>query len=208
MNLIKIKKIKMLTKYFSVFVLSFLLIFLFSCQGKKSGLNEVEKKEYLDKGIKIAQASFDALSIKLKSTMAIGGVPNALKYCNLNAISLTDSLSQAYSVMIKRTSLQLRNPVNSPDSLEFEILKEYKELFTNGKQLTPRVQKMENGDILFNAPIMIKVLCLNCHGNPGKELSKENEKLIKGFYPDDQAVAYKENDFRGMWSIRFYNKSK
>jgi hypothetical protein len=154
----------------------------------------------------IAAASQEALSTELMKAFKDRGLLEAIKYCNLKAIPVTDSLGSEYKAVIRRTSLNTRNPENDPGSLEEEILEAYQFTHDNNQQIGENVQ-MLNDEILYTKPIVINnALCLNCHGTPGKELLPENHEVIKGLYPDDNAVGYSMGDLRGMWSIRLSKK--
>jgi cytochrome c len=49
---------------------------------------------------------------------------------------------------------------------------------------------------------MMKPLCLNCHGEPGKQINEATFNAIKAKYPKDKAMGYKEGDFRGLWVVK------
>ena len=142
------------------------------------------------------------LSSNLQQAMVDGGIENALDYCNLKAMPLTDSLSKHYNVTIKRVSNKARNPLNQASENEQKILNNYLESIENRK---PIISKNENANPTFYAPITTKGLCLNCHGIVGETLLPENHEKIKTLYPKDQATGYKIDELRGMWSIEFKN---
>lgn len=194
----KIKKI--------IFLTGFLLIILTISSCKQSG--KTDENKYLTEGKTIATETFKALSSELKGALARGGVPEAISYCNIQAMPITDSLSDVYNAKIKRTSLKVRNPKNAPDSLELAILKEYRSKFRNGDSLHPKILPAGDQEVLFTAPIMLKPLCLNCHGEIGKQIQDTSYAIIKKHYPDDQATGYAAGDLRGMWSIRFSKEAE
>lgn len=180
------------------------LIFVLSCnQDQKKRLSQEATTEYINKGNQIAGSSFKALASELKAALARGGIPEAIDYCNVQAMPITDSLSEAYNAEIRRTSLKTRNPENKPTEIEKEILLGYQKLQAQGDTLRPAVHLVDNNKILFTAPIMVQPLCLNCHGEVGKALQEKNYEMIAQRYPQDQATGYNAGDFRGMWSIRF-----
>lgn len=168
-----------------------------------SGPHRPDENKYLTEGKTIATETFKALSSELKGALARGGVPEAISYCNIQAMPITDSLSKRYNAEIKRTSLKIRNPMNAPDSLELAILKEYRRKFENGDSLHPQILPVGDNKVLFSAPIMVKPLCLNCHGETGKQIQDTSYAIIQKHYPADQATGYDAGDLRGMWSIRF-----
>ena len=134
--------------------------------------------------------------------MQEGGVPNAVKYCNIAASPLVDSLEQIHNVKIKRTSLKVRSNNNQPTAQEKQQLQKYQEAFDNGQALKPIVNEIAS-QATFYAPIHVMPLCQKCHGTVGEELLKDNYELIQSLYPSDSAINYKSGDLRGMWSITF-----
>ena len=157
----------------------------------------------LEIGNELAKSSQSALSEKLIESMKKNGVAESIKFCNEVAPPLTDSLSSEYQAIIKRTSNRLRNPRNQPDAIESQLLDAYQYSFDNQLELKESVQMVDDEkSVLFTKPIMLKnPVCLNCHGELGKNLKSENNILLQSLYPSDSATGYKLNDFRGMWSI-------
>ncbi len=191
---------------FLVFIIGALSFF--QCENQKDGnievrFNQQEKEEYLAKGKDIAARTLAVLSGQLQKALGEGDINNAIASCNIRALSLTDSLSNAYNADIRRTSLNIRNPMNSPSCIEAEQLKTYQKQFNKGEDLQPHVEFIDDHNIAFYAPIVINEFCLNCHGSPGDDIGSEEYKIINQYYPDDQATGYREGDLRGMWSIRF-----
>ena len=185
------------------------LIFLFACNSSEEKVAEEKIKvitpteeDYLIKGKEIAEATFNVLSTNLKNAMAEGGVENALTFCNVNAMPLTDSLSNYYNVSIKRVSHKPRNLINEPTAQEQHIIDNYLALGIV-ENMKPMIAKNEQQNNVFYAPIPAKGLCLTCHGIVGQTLLPEHYEMIKKFYPNDKAIGFKEGDFRGMWSITF-----
>ncbi len=160
---------------------------------------------YQTEGEKIATQAMQALGKELMSALNDSGVVGAIQYCNVKALPLTDSISQATGTTIRRTTLQYRNISNQPDSLENAILNAYTQKQKNGDPLEPMTLRTANGDVLYAAPIMVNMLCLKCHGTVGEDVQPENYAQIKELYPYDKAIAYKAGDLRGIWSIRFTN---
>ena len=166
---------------------------------KSSGVSDSSEVQALA----ITAAVFSALSLKLQNAMKSGGVENALEYCNLNALSIVDSLSGINSAKIRRASNKYRNPNDQPVNNEPAVINVYQKDIKEGKEITPKVILENDGRYHFYAPIFINDLCLKCHGKIGGELTQENADLIKKYYPDDLATGYSAGDFRGVWSIEF-----
>lgn len=159
---------------------------------------------YLEKGKEIAEASMKALGGQLKQAIQEGGIPNAIDYCHVQAMPITQSLSEKYGATVRRVSLKYRNPEDAPQGMEKTFLDAYAQAHESGGELKPQTFTKKDGTTLFTAPIVINnALCLNCHGTVGKEVSEEDYALIQERYPEDKAVGYALGDLRGMWSITF-----
>ena len=154
-------------------------------------------------GREIADKAQQELLQTLKKAIQEGSIPHAVQYCKLEALPLTDSLSEQYGVEISRTSLRLRNGANAPDELEKQLLEAYQYNAEEGLPLEPNVQEVGREYLLYTQPIMIgNELCLSCHGELPEVSAETTEKLNK-LYPNDQAHGYELGSFRGMWSIKF-----
>ena len=135
--------------------------------------------------------------------METGGVPEALRYCNVAAYPLTDSLSAAWNVAIRRATTRPRNSENRASAAEANVIERYAAQIAAGEELAPVVQEVDAETVAYYAPIRIQGLCLNCHGEVGVDLAPEHAELLADLYPDDEAVGYAEGDLRGVWSLTF-----
>ncbi len=188
------------------------LIFLFvisACSPKSEQNNEpvklsvAENQEVAAAGKHIASDTFAALSGKLGAAMQEGGVPYALEFCNVEAMPLTDSLSQKHQVEVRRASHKPRNPSNRADSLEMSSIQTFIAQIEKGEQPKPVLYK-HAGKTIFHAPIQIpNQLCLNCHGGEGTDIAQENLELIDKLYPEDEATGFEQGELRGIWAIKF-----
>lgn len=179
-------------------ILNFIFILLFmSCTS--SSLSDKEINDYTQKGKEIAQATLKKLGGNLMQQMKNGGVKQAIPFCNVTAIPLTEELSKKYNVSIKRTSHKLRNENNKPSLEEERILKKYLNAIEKNEKIQPTVLKDENGKVHFYAPIKTQKKCLACHGN----VSKKTNSILKIPYPNDKAIGFKKGDLRGLMSITF-----
>lgn len=189
-------------------VAAFLFLGLVACtdaepkKESKKVLSAEEKANYITNGKAIALHTFTALSGALSEKIQSGGIPEAIEYCNVAAYPLTDSIASLYNAQVKRVSDKTRNPSNRPNSTELEVIAAYQNEIANGEKLKPVILE-EDGMVYFMAPILIKPMCLNCHGVPEKNISKDNLALIREKYPKDMAINYAEGDLRGIWSIQF-----
>lgn len=157
----------------------------------------------------VIKATFTALSTALQAAMKDGGVKNAVDYCKVQAIPLTDSMSVKMGAVITRVTNNPRNPANIASSFERQLLSDYTKIVRNSEGQTPLkstyVDRETAGSPTIYKPIIIKGLCLNCHGSVGKELTEEHYAFIKDLYPNDKAISYEEGDVRGLWKVSFNN---
>lgn len=160
------------------------------------------------RGNLIAEAAQASLLNQLKKHIKNGGVPAAIEYCQVQALPLTDSLSNQYGATLRRSSLNLRNPANAPQDLEKQLLEAYQYNHENNLPLEDNVQRLGQEAFLFTKPILIgSPLCLNCHGKAGEEIGAKALNLLDSLYPADKARGYAIGDLRGMWSIRLQRKA-
>lgn len=172
-------------------------------QKKEKDPIPIDTAAVVAEGKAIIQASFKTLGSNLKRAMSEGGVSNALKFCNVRAMPLTDSLSGHYGVTVKRVSHRPRNPGNRADSLEMADIKTFINQLETSGELEPRIHFQAN-TIEFHAPIQISSqLCLNCHGTPGTDIAEPDLEVIKNLYPEDEATGFSIGELRGMWVIEF-----
>lgn len=172
-------------------------------QQSESRVTAVDTTAVVAEGQKITQAAFKTLSSNLQKAMAEGGVEHAVQFCNIEAMSLTDSLATNFGVELRRASHRPRNPANQADSLELESIMLYMKQIEKEAELKPIVHAADQ-QITYHAPIRIaNALCLNCHGQPNIDISDNDLKTITKLYPDDQATGFTFGELRGIWSVRF-----
>jgi hypothetical protein len=182
------------------------LFLIVSCRTSDKKNSEFENElsdQALELGEQIAMETQKILGKQLKTAIQAEGIPQALKYCNLHAYPLVDSLENKYQVSIKRASTFTRNPQDKPDEEELNIINDYLEAIRSGK--TPEAYiNIETDEIHFAKPIiMTDQICLKCHGEVGKDIKAENYEIIKALYPNDKAAGHQLGDLRGIWSIHF-----
>jgi len=181
-------------------------------EGTKSQeIKKIDEAEIVSAGLEIGRSIADitqkTLGSTLKSHIQNDGIEPALKYCNLTAYPLVDSLSKVYSAKIKRVSMKLRNPDNKPDDIETELLDAYQYSLDESQQVADNIQDLDNGYLLYTKPILIgDPVCLQCHGKIGEEVVEETGALLKELYPMDKATGYSITEMRGMWSIHLDKK--
>lgn len=171
-------------------------------------LSPEEKQQYINEAKEIARTAFKIFSSHLNKYFTKHDPVKAIEYCNKNAISITDSLSQAHGVKIKRTSFRIRNPENKPTEQEEKVMEIYKERIHKNLKPEPYMHYDEDGYPHVYLPIMVQEKCLMCHGDPNKDIPQEINQKLAELYPNDKAIFFKKGDLRGIWSIRFPKKMK
>ncbi len=181
----------------------FIAFSLVSAAGnKRSEIPPEVEKRVVDLGHKATMSLLKKLLGEVTTSLEEKGPAATIKYCSERAYPLTDSVSEAFGVKIKRTTFKYRNPKNKPDKYEEEALRYFEKFFKEGKKPPKHyVQKVKMGDKLvyrYYFPLKVLKLCLSCHGTPGKDIKPEVYEVIKEKYPEDRAINYKEGDFRGV----------
>ena len=190
--------------YLFFFFCIFLLTQGCNNERKQTTINDEELEEMaIARGDMISQVTQLALASKLKEVVQKEGIAAALKFCNVNAYPIVDSLEKVYNTQVKRASSRTRNPGDTPNKMEGEIIEEYSMDIAKG--LTPEVRIVLDDDKAhyFKPIILSAELCLKCHGQVGSDLLDENYEIIKELYPDDNASGHELGDLRGIWSISF-----
>lgn len=187
---------------------------IFSCKNIKQedqqdqnslNLENEEEINYAEIGMNIALSTKGQLGKNLIGTIQKEGTINALKFCNIKAYPLTDSMSVALNAKIKRVSDRPRNTDNAANETELNHIKTFKNKLENGEKIEPVIEKKVNS-VYFYAPITTDQLCLQCHGNIGTDIKLNVLKAIDSLYPNDMAKGYALNQVRGIWSIEMDTK--
>ncbi|AWM12950.1 hypothetical protein DI487_03085 [Flavobacterium sediminis] len=173
-------------------------------QSGKQFQEEAKEKTYADIGLEYALGTKKVLGKNLMGTIQKEGTEAALKFCNVSAMPLTDSMSVHYNAEIKRVSDKNRNPNNKASAEELGYIEQFKKDLSAQKEIQPIVVE-ETEKVHFYYPIETNTMCLQCHGKP-ENIKPEVLKKLKTLYPNDLATGYAENEVRGIWSITFDKK--
>jgi hypothetical protein len=160
----------------------------------------------ITKGEEIASALIKTLLGELQNSINQKGLKGSVSYCSERAIPLTDSLSKAYGVKIKRTSFKFRNPKNKPDKMEERALSFFETAIKGGKKPEYYIQTFRSGNqtiYRYYKPLFVAPLCLNCHGKDNMNIPAEVLQEITKRYPKDKARGYSEGEFRGVIRVEF-----
>lgn len=171
-------------------------------RNKYFGQNNTDTLNYMEQGLQYALATKAILGKNLLTAINEKGTAEALSFCNSKAIHLTDSMSQAQGVYIKRVSDQERNPSNKANEQELAYINASKASIKLGEQASPLVVDSAN-KVLGYYPIMTNAMCLQCHGMKNKDIKEATLAKLEALYPEDKATGYGSDELRGIWVIEW-----
>lgn len=192
-----------------IFLLSLIFLVFNACNTKDKtdesqvqvfDLTEFERNKLLEEAKEIAVNSQQVLGGQLMKQLQENGSLNALNFCSVNAIHITEDLSKTHNTKIKRVTDKPRNQKNKANPSQLDYMDLVKNQLKNQKEVTGSLVVHGNSTQAY-FPIITNVMCLQCHGNPEEEISDQTYAKITELYPEDKAVGYKENELRGIWVV-------
>jgi len=179
--------------------------FLFLQCGNKIVEKDVSGKEIIGNKSEISSDSLHNFATETKRLLmknvgqqiAMGGAEMALDFCNIEAMPLTKSMSEKHGLVISRVTDKTRNERNVANSEELKLIEQYKKQLLAGETLKP-VRTATH----YYEPLVTNGMCLQCHGEIGKNIQPKVAAKIAQLYPKDLATGYKENEVRGLISIK------
>jgi hypothetical protein len=144
-----------------------------------------------------------SLKSRLVQELQEGGPASAVSVCSEVAQEIADKHSSE-SMHVRRVSLKVRNPADTPDAWERGRLQDWHRLHAEGELPGEQYYVLEHDgrrEARYLKPIMIQKPCLNCHG-PEDRLSEEVKQRLRTLYPNDEATGYEVGDLRGAVSVR------
>lgn len=184
--------------------IAFLALFgyLTSCKSNQN-LTEAQKQAFIQRGTAITQQVTAALMSKLIPEVQQNGPSQAIKYCSIQAIPTTDSISKQEKVTISRVSHRNRNPNNIASAAESELINRYISQINAGSTLSPTL-KANGSQTIFYSPIVIAMpTCLKCHGKLGQDLQPDVQETLQKLYLNDKATGFAQGELRGLFKIVF-----
>ena len=156
------------------------------------------KRQVLDRALALAAT----LQQNLQTAMQEGGPVAAMEFCNVEALALTQQVSDERGFEVKRTSWRVRNPANAPDALEQAALVHFAEAFaaSGGEIPGDYVQADPDGGFRYYKALPTAAPCVQCHGQPDQLGTGVAEALAR-LYPDDQATGFAEGEIRGLLRV-------
>ena len=181
-----------------------LLIIAAAIFGKQQYTN-YKKQEFIEASTTVIKRLANELKTELSNAIQNEGIGSAIQTCKLRAPEIAQEISADSSLLIKRTSLKLRNPENAPDEWEKKSLTLLEHMLAQGtpiSDLTVTEIERSNSKKIYRhmRAIPTQPICLNCHGDE-KILSPEVKNMLKDTYPSDRAIGFQVGDIRGAFSV-------
>ncbi len=169
-----------------------------------TGLPAEAEQALLARGQAIVKEAGALLSSNLLAAIQAKGLTNALAYCSVKALPLAELVAAGNKVELRRVSHRARNPQGKADAFESEVLRRFQSQLAPNQPPPALLTSNRADTVTFFAPVVINnPLCLQCHGEPGKDIAPENLTFIRGLYPQDAATGFKQGDLRGAWRVDF-----
>lgn len=179
------------------YTVMFCIIFV-GCTSTSTEDVILEKSDYMAIGDSIANIAQHTLLYNVGNAMKNGGPVNAIQFCNINALRLTDSLSTANKVKISRITRKARNPKNRATELELMLLAELE-----NNSIADTLIEGLNDRTYYKTIRTGMPTCLKCHGTTDADIDEATLDKLKALYPKDEATNYSMGEFRGAWKIVF-----
>ena len=158
-------------------------------------VNPEDEAAWSARGAEITRPFKKELKAALMSAMA-DGPAMAMEVCRQQAPAIARRLSAA-GIEMGRSSHRLRNPENAPRDWVRPLLAEY---VADPARRAPRVVRLAANRIGYVEPITIKPPCLTCHGTSVVPTVAAKIHLL---YPQDQAMDFSPDEFRGLFWAEF-----
>lgn len=180
------------------FIIAWLLVILVACQSEPKGRSDAY---YLKTGDSLSAAAFQTIRGALQTAIADSGVEKAIRFCQLNALSLTHQFNTD-SIKIERLAERNRNSQNHLTDESKAVWDNYKSKLAAGDSLQPVLVHTANR-VDYYKPILLQAMCLTCHGQPNSNIPASLVETIDSLYPNDLAKGFSVGELRGLWQIRF-----
>lgn len=159
-------------------------------------------QELIEQGNVITGKLLTTLLNELNTEIQEKGIAEAVNYCSVFALPITQKIAEEEQVELSRVSHRNRNPLNDANGDELKLIEKYIQQQKDGEPLSP-VIIAKNKQKIFYSPILLGApLCLNCHGKP-EDFAPDLRLAINQKYPQDKAVNFELGEVRGMFKIVF-----
>ncbi|MFZ5519067.1 MAG: Tll0287-like domain-containing protein [Candidatus Zhuqueibacterota bacterium] len=185
-------------------ILSIMLVcgaVILGCSQQSQKLTAAQESKIREIGESSALELMKNLRKHLVEAMNQGGAVEAIEVCASQAIPITEEVQSLLQkpIQLKRTSFKFRNPFNAPDSLEALALKYFEASLQQNKTLPEYyIQPVFAAqEYRYYKPMTMDKPCLSCHASP-QTMDPKIAQILSENYPNDKAVDYQLNDFRGL----------
>ncbi len=139
---------------------------------------------------------------EVKKSMQEDGPAGAVRHCADRAMELTDEVSEAEGVRMRRVTDKPRNNLAVPDAYEKKMLARFASAMESGTlQPVSEVVELDGRPVLrYVRPLTMKEPCLTCHGDDAQIAGNVREVLAER-YPGDRATGYHAGELRGAISV-------
>ena len=184
---------------FRIIIYLCLSLLFTACQNHVT-LDAKQQAGLQKQAISIVQQFVGTLKPQLKQALQEGGPEHAIAVCSEIAPKLAKTLSEKTGWQIKRVSLKARNHHTAlPDTWEQSMLQRFNRDQAQGKPPAMMIaSRREHGIYRFMQAQAVAPVCLLCHG---KKISPDVAKVLKKYYPQDQATGYELGQIRGAFSL-------
>jgi len=163
-----------------------------------------EHEQFTQEGKAAIKEFAGTLKGALVSAMKSGGPIEAINVCNEVAPTISADLSKKYGFEIARTSLKVRNPNNTADNWEKEILHQFEASKQQGEEIkalfvSEATTQNETHELRMMKAIPTGAVCLTCHGT---NIEPSIQTKLNDLYPEDQATGFALGDIRGAFTLR------
>ena len=143
------------------------------------------------------------LQAEVAAGMKAGGPVHTIEVCSVKAPAIAAEITESSGWQVGRTSLKLRNPANTPDAWELQVLEQFEARKAAGEP----VDKLEFAEVVgsgddqqyrYMKAIPTGEVCLNCHA---AEIKPPVEEKLSQIYPQDQARGFSLGDIRGAFTL-------
>ena len=144
-----------------------------------------------EKALAARDAMFTSLKSRLMEVVGSEGPAAAITVCSQEAPQIAKRISQEHGLIIRRTSLRLRNPANSPPKWAEQLVAD---------RAAEPTYLTRDGQLAALLPIRLQAQCLMCHG-PTDSIPDPVKAALAKHYPTDQATGFQDGDLRGWFCV-------
>ena len=113
------------------------------CSTQPDAEEKAKRDAYMIEGADVISIAQGVLGSQLSKQLRDSGAIHALNYCNINALSLTDSAARISGKRVYRRTLKPRNLENMAKGMEKNALKVFDYALEHGEDMHPLLHRNE-----------------------------------------------------------------